>query len=278
VRRTVDGSGRRVAEDEAGDHGPSAAPGAAPGSTPINRRKSRKAADAERRERHRLAEERIEAERAQRRADNRAARERDAAERAERQRVADAERENARRQDEERLRREVAGHLRRTSGAGSAGVRSAPVGADDEAIQAARRAEAARQAEEAKAAARERKRRVEAERRAARAERARRQAEEKAERRRQQEEERRAEREADHARARGADPYAILGIASNATVEEVARAYRRLARTHHPDLNQEGTPQERAAREAEMKRVNVAYGLLGDSQRRKAYDRLHRRS
>jgi len=264
----VDGSGRRVAEDEAGDHGPSAAPGAAPGSTPINRRKSRKAADAERRERHRLAEERIEAERAQR----------DAAERAERQRVADAERENARRQDEERLRREVAGHLRRTSGAGSAGVRSAPVGADDEAIQAARRAEAARQAEEAKAAARERKRRVEAERRAARAERARRQAAEKAERRRQQEEERRAEREADHARARGADPYAILGVASNATVEEVARAYRRLARTHHPDLNQEGTPQERAAREAEMKRVNVAYGLLGDSQRRKAYDRLHRRS
>jgi hypothetical protein len=270
----VDDPERRVTE-EFGGHGIGADPAAQPGSTPINRRKSKKIADAERRERRRLAEERIEAERAQRRADNRATRERDASERAERQRAADAARERARQEDAERLRRQAAEYSRGASHSSPEGARSVPTGTDNEAGQ-----EAARRAatDAAKEAARERKRRAEAERRAARAERSRRQAEEKAARRREKEEARRAEREAVHARSRGADPYLILGVTPHATAEEVARAYRQLARAHHPDLNQGGTLKERAAREAEMKRVNVAYGLLSDPQRRKAYDRLHRRS
>jgi hypothetical protein len=173
--------------------------------------------------------------------------------RAERQRASDAARERARAQEEERAQRAAA----------AAKDPPAPAGTADGA---------------ARAAERERKRRAAAERRAARIERTRRQAEQKAEQRRAREAARRAEREAVQARARGDDPYATLGIAPGTTAEEVDRAYRRLARAHHPDLHRDGTPQERAAREAQMKRVNTAYGILGDAQRRTAYDRLRRRS
>jgi hypothetical protein len=216
-------------------------PEPAPGAPPTSRRKAKQAANAARRQRHRLAEERLAAERAQRRAENQAARERDAALRAERQRIAEAERERARAGEEARRR------------AAPPRERPAP---EDAAEKAARAAE------------RERKRRAAAERRAA----------QKAERRRAQEEAKRAEREAVRARARGNDPYTILGIAPDTTAEEVDRAYRRLARAHHPDLHQNATPQERAAREAQMKRVNAAYSILGNAQRRTAYDRVRRRS
>jgi hypothetical protein len=213
----------------------------APGVPPTSRRKTRQAANAARRERHRLAEERLAAERAQRRADNQAARERDAASRAERQRVADVEREQARVQEEARRQ------------AATARERPAPTDAAEKAARAAERG---------------RKRREAAERRAER----------KTRQRRAQEEAKRAEREAVRTRARGTDPYAILGVTPNTTAEEVDRAYRRLARAHHPDLHRDGTPQERAAREAQMKRVNAAYSILGDVQRRSAYDRVRRRS
>jgi len=272
------GSQPRV-EDQLGGSDPRFASDTAAGQAPINRRKSKKAADAERRERHRMAGARLEAERAARRASNRAARERDAAERAARQGAMEAAQDHARRQEEERLRYEA---IARRSPTAEAGVpRGQPAAANTAGGVAAeiarQRAEEQRQADAAKAAARERKRRAEAERRAARAERARQEAERKAEQRRARDEERRAEREASHARAPGADPYAILGVSPDATADEVARAYRRLARTLHPDLNREGTAQERAACEAQMKRVNVAYGLVGDPQRRSAYDRQRRR-
>lgn len=220
-----------------------------------SRRKTKKAANAERRDRHRQAEERIAAERAQRRAENKAARERAAVARAEQQRAADAAREQAQVLEEERRRQRAA--------AAAAEARSAPKNTEDE---------------EARAAERARKRQAEAERRAARIARAQRRAEEQAEQRREKQEKRRAEREAVQARSRGTDPYIVLGITPDATVEEVTSAYRRLARAHHPDLHRHGTPQERAHHEAQMKRINVAYGILGDARRRPAYDRLRRKS
>lgn len=63
------------------------------------------------------------------------------------------------------------------------------------------------------------------------------------------------------------DLYATLGVARTATGEEIKKAYRRLARTHHPDANP-GDP-EAAARFKELSR---AYEVLSDPERRQRYD------
>ncbi|MDQ4036571.1 MAG: J domain-containing protein [Chloroflexota bacterium] len=66
------------------------------------------------------------------------------------------------------------------------------------------------------------------------------------------------------------DPYAVLGIARDATPLQVARAHRRLAKRHHPDLH------EGAAEEAErMRSINEAWALLSNPLRRADYDRSH---
>jgi len=62
-----------------------------------------------------------------------------------------------------------------------------------------------------------------------------------------------------------ADLYAVLGVGPDATPEEVKRAYRRLAREHHPDA---GGDEER------FKEVARAYDVLGDPERRARYDRF----
>jgi molecular chaperone DnaJ len=62
--------------------------------------------------------------------------------------------------------------------------------------------------------------------------------------------------------------YETLGLERKARPAEIKRAYRRLARRHHPDIN----PGDRRAEER-FKRVNEAYEALGDAQRRRAYDR-----
>lgn len=61
------------------------------------------------------------------------------------------------------------------------------------------------------------------------------------------------------------DYYAILEVSSTASLEDIKRAYRRLARLHHPDLNKD-------AEDRHIKRINEAYGVLGDPTRRMAYD------
>ena len=63
------------------------------------------------------------------------------------------------------------------------------------------------------------------------------------------------------------DFYFILGVERAASVSDVKRAYTRLARRYHPDLN----PGDREA-EAFFAQAREAYETLSDPQRRKAYD------
>lgn len=61
--------------------------------------------------------------------------------------------------------------------------------------------------------------------------------------------------------------YDTLGVARTATADEIRKAYRKLARKHHPDVN----PGDKAA-EASFKKVSAAYDVLSDDKKRKAYD------
>lgn len=65
------------------------------------------------------------------------------------------------------------------------------------------------------------------------------------------------------------DYYKILGVDRGSTDEEIKRAYRKLARQLHPDVN----PGDKAA-ENRFKDINEAYQVLGDPEKRAKYDRL----
>lgn len=65
------------------------------------------------------------------------------------------------------------------------------------------------------------------------------------------------------------DYYATLGVAKTATEADIKRAYRKLARQHHPDLN----PGDKKA-EARFKEINEANEVLGDAEKRRKYDEL----
>ncbi len=61
--------------------------------------------------------------------------------------------------------------------------------------------------------------------------------------------------------------YDVLGVAKNATDAEIKKAYRKLAREHHPDRN----PGDKAA-EARFKEIQAAYDVLSDKEKRTRYD------
>jgi molecular chaperone DnaJ len=67
------------------------------------------------------------------------------------------------------------------------------------------------------------------------------------------------------------DFYRELGVSSDATEQDIKKAYRKLARELHPDANPGN-----AQAEARFKSVSEAYGVLGDSEKRKQYDEARR--
>ncbi len=67
------------------------------------------------------------------------------------------------------------------------------------------------------------------------------------------------------------DYYQSLGVAKTASQDEIKSAFRKLARTHHPDMVK---PKERAAASERFKEINEAYEVLGDPEKRRQYDTL----
>jgi DnaJ-class molecular chaperone len=65
------------------------------------------------------------------------------------------------------------------------------------------------------------------------------------------------------------DYYKTLGVARNASQEEIRKAFRKLARKYHPDVN----PGDKQA-EAKFKEINEAYEVLSDPEKRQKYDAL----
>jgi curved DNA-binding protein CbpA len=68
------------------------------------------------------------------------------------------------------------------------------------------------------------------------------------------------------------NPYEVLGVAVGAPVEEIHRAYLRIARAHHPDFFVDAPPRERAVAEERMRAANEAWAVLGDPARRRTFD------
>ncbi len=65
------------------------------------------------------------------------------------------------------------------------------------------------------------------------------------------------------------DYYKILGVSKEADEKEIKKAYRKLARQYHPDVN----PNDKSA-EAKFKEINEAYEVLSDAEKRRKYDQL----
>jgi len=65
----------------------------------------------------------------------------------------------------------------------------------------------------------------------------------------------------------GKDYYAVLGVSKKASEEEIKKAFRKLARKYHPDMNPDN-----AGAEKKFKELSEAYEVLSDAKKRKEYD------
>src|SRR4051794_29090886 len=65
------------------------------------------------------------------------------------------------------------------------------------------------------------------------------------------------------------DYYETLGVSKTASDDEIKKAFRKLARQHHPDV-----AKDKKAAEEKFKQINEAYEVLGDREKRKKYDEL----
>lgn len=68
------------------------------------------------------------------------------------------------------------------------------------------------------------------------------------------------------------DYYEILGVPQDADTRTIKKAFRKLAREHHPDAN----PDNQEAAEARFKEINEAYEVLRDEEKRRKYDEIRR--
>ena len=64
------------------------------------------------------------------------------------------------------------------------------------------------------------------------------------------------------------DYYSILGVSKDASQDEIQKAYRKLARKYHPDVNKDPEAEDK------FKEIGEAYEVLGDPEKRKKYDRF----
>jgi curved DNA-binding protein CbpA len=69
------------------------------------------------------------------------------------------------------------------------------------------------------------------------------------------------------------DYYRTLGLALEASEQDIKKAYRKLAMQHHPDRNG-GNPES----EERLKEINEAYQILGDEEKRRLYDLQYRQN
>src|SRR5260370_39956422 len=69
--------------------------------------------------------------------------------------------------------------------------------------------------------------------------------------------------------AQSKDYYGTLGVKKNASAEEIRKAFRKLARKHHPDVN----PGDKKAEER-FKEISEANDVLSEPKKRKIYDQL----
>jgi curved DNA-binding protein CbpA len=63
------------------------------------------------------------------------------------------------------------------------------------------------------------------------------------------------------------DPYSVLGVPKTASDDDIRKAFRKLAKKHHPDLN----PGDKKA-EAKFKEITQANELLSDKEKRRRFD------